>query len=628
MSFSVDIVPDIVVTTPLIDSVCSGDATGIYLTSNLPANFTWQAVNNPNVTGETTNLQSNFYINDFLVNNTVYDQIVDYHINLSSGTYACFGIPSVISVVVHPSISLTNSNTLTICSGDNIGLALAATVNSNFAWSATNNGIVLGESLTPQNNAYLNDILINNSNSPQVVNYAIDVTSIDNGCTESNLPLTVTVNPLPFILNQDTTICSGQGVDMNISTNVPANSFWYALINPLVLGETSTITTSGIIDDILDNTSPNPSIVNYVISANALGCSAPNDTIAVTVLVQPNVSFIVNTNPLCSDAPISFVNQSSPNYQFQWNFGDGGTSNLYSPTHLYANSGNYLAVLQGIDQSNNCSASDSLLLQINKSPDATFNTNDTIGCDELNATFFAFYQPGVTYSWDFGNGENSSQVGNVTNYYNTEGCYTVTLTLTSPEGCVSQSSQSDLICVYDSPNANISADPLEVNSLEPQIHFYNQSINAISYLWNLGDGTLSYDDNPIYTYPNWAADYNVILTAYNEIGCIDTASISIHVFEDLIVYIPNSFTPNGDEANQLFYPVLAQGVEKDFIDFKIYNRWGQLVFESNNPDIGWDGSYGNEGRDCEIGTYTWVITVQAMQDQDAKQITGHVNLIR
>ena len=317
-----------------------------------------------------------------------------------------------------------------------------------------------------------------------------------------------------------------------------------------------------------------------------------------------------------------------PNYQFQWNFGDGGTSNLYSPTHLYANSGNYLAVLQGIDQSNNCSASDSLLLQINKSPDATFNTNDTIGCDELNATFFAFYQPGVTYSWDFGNGENSSQVGNVTNYYNTEGCYTVTLTLTSPEGCVSQSSQSDLICVYDSPNANISADPLEVNSLEPQIHFYNQSINAISYLWNLGDGTLSYDDNPIYTYPNWAADYNVILTAYNEIGCIDTASISIHVFEDLIVYIPNSFTPNGDEANQLFYPVLAQGVEKDFIDFKIYNRWGQLVFESNNPEIGWDGSYGNEGRDCEIGTYTWVITVQSMQDQDAKQITGHVNLIR
>jgi gliding motility-associated-like protein len=628
MSFSVDIVPDIVVTTPLIDSVCSGDATGIYLTSNLPANFTWQAVNNPYVTGETTNIQSNFYINDFLVNNTVYDQIVDYHINLTSGTYACFGIPSVISVVVHPSISLTNSNAVTICSGDNIGLALAATVNSAFIWSATNNGIVTGETVNPQNNAYINDILINNSNTAQIVNYAIDVTSIDNGCTEPNLPLTVTVNPLPFILNQDTTICSGQGVDMNISTSVPANSFWYAIINPLVLGETPTTTTSGIINDVLVNTTPNPSIVNYVISANSLGCIAPNDTVSVTVLVQPNVSFTVNTNPLCSDAPISFVNQSSPNYQFQWNFGDGGTSNLYSPTHLYANSGNYLAVLQGIDQSNNCSASDSLLLQINKSPDATFNTNDTIGCDELNATFFAFYQPGVTYSWDFGNGENSSQVGNVTNYYNTEGCYTVTLTLTSPEGCVSQSSQSDLICVYDSPNANISADPLEVNSLEPQIHFYNQSINAISYLWNLGDGTLSYDDNPVYTYPNWAADYNVILTAYNEIGCIDTASISIHVYEDLIVYIPNSFTPNGDEANQLFYPVLAQGVEKDFIDFKIYNRWGQLVFESYNPEIGWDGSYGNKGRDCEIGTYTWVITVQSMQDQDAKQITGHVNLIR
>ena len=477
-------------------------------------------------------------------------------------------------------------------------------------------------------NANINDILINNSNTPQIVNYTIDVTSIDNGCTEPNLPLIVTINPLPFILNQDTTICSGQAVNMNISTSITSNSFWYALINPLVFGETTTISTSGNINDVLVNTTPNQSIVDYVISANALGCSAPNVTVSVTVLVQPNVSFTVNTNPPCSDTPISFVNQSTPNYQFQWNFGDGSTSNLYSPTHPYTNSGYYLVFLQGTDQTNNCSASDSILLQINESPDATFSTNDTIGCDELNSTFFALYQPNVSYLWDFGNGVTSSQVGNVTNYYNTEGCYTITLTLTSAEGCVNQSSQSDLLCVYDTPIANISADPLEVNSLDPQIHFFNQSLHAVSYVWDLGNGIFSYDDNPIYTYANWAADYHVILSAYNEIGCIDTASISIHVFEDLIVYVPNSFTPNGDEANQLFYPVLAQGVKKDFIDFKIYNRWGQLVFESYNPQIGWDGTYGNKGRYCEIGTYTWVIKVKAMQDQDAREISGHVNLIR
>ena len=208
-----DVVPDIVLTNPLTYELCSGDPTGIYLTSNLPANFTWQAINQPSVQGETTTQQAGFYINDVLNNGTVYDQVVDYQINSTSGTYTCFGIPSIISVTVHPQISLTNANSLTICSGDNVGLALAATVNSTFVWSATNNGIVTGESLSAQNTDIIDDILINNSTVTQQVNYTIDAISIDNGCTESNLPLTVLVNPLPYISNQDTTICSGQSVN-------------------------------------------------------------------------------------------------------------------------------------------------------------------------------------------------------------------------------------------------------------------------------------------------------------------------------------------------------------------------------------------------------------------------------
>lgn len=628
ISFSVDVVPDITITSPLTYELCSGDATGIYLTSNLPANYTWQAVNQPNVQGETVTQQVGFYINDFLVNGTVYDQVVDYQINLSSGTYNCFGIPSVISVTVHPEIALTNANNLTICSGDNIGLSLAATVNSTFVWSATNNGIVLGESLAPQNTALIDDILINNSNVPQQVNYTIDATSIDNGCIEANLPLTVTVNPLPFIANQDTTICSGEAVNINIVTATPANIGWYALISPNVFGETTTNTYTSLINDVLINASPTVEFVEYIITASSNGCFAPNDTVQVNVLVPPTVNFTVNTNPLCSDNPIVFVNQSPPIYQFNWTFGDGTGSTSYSPSHTYANSGNYLVILEATNQNNNCSASDSALLAINKSPDASFYTNDTIGCGELNATFFAFYQPDANYTWNFGNGQTSNQVGNVTNYYDTEGCYTISLSVTSVDGCVSQSVLSDYVCVYDYPIASISAQPLEVNSLDPQVQFYNNSQNAISYMWQMGDGTTSYDDNPTYTFSNWAADYNVILTAYNEIGCTDTASISIHVFEDLILYMPNSFTPNDDEENQVYYPVLAQGLKKDFIEFYIFNRWGELVFESHDPNVGWDGSYANQGRDCEIGTYTWVIRVKSLYDQDVIEFTGHVNLIR
>ena len=627
-TFSVDVVPDIVLTNPLTYELCSGEPTGIYLTSNLPANFTWQAINQPSVQGETTTQQAGFYINDILNNGTVYDQVVDYQINSTSGTYTCFGIPSIISVTVHPQISLTNANSLTICSGNNVGLALAATVNSTFVWSATNNGIVTGESLSAQNTDIIDDILINNSTVTQQVNYTIDATSTDNGCSESNLPLTVLVNPLPFISNQDTTICSGQSVNMTINTAISANVSWYGLISPTIYGETTTSTYTPTITDILVNSSPNVEIIDYVLSASANGCFVPNDTIQVSVLVPPTVNFAVNTNPLCSNTPISFMNQSPPIYQFNWTFGDGTNSTTYSPTHSYPNSGNYLVILEATNQNNNCTASDSALIAVNKSPNASFFTNDTTGCGDLNATFFTNYQPDVTYLWDFGNGETSNQVGNVTNYYDTEGCYTITLSLTSPEGCVNQSIISDYVCIYDYPIAAISASPLEVSSLNPEVQFYNNSQNAISYTWDMGDGTLSYDDNPTYTFANWAADYNVMLTAFNEIGCIDTASISINVYEDLIVYTPNSFTPNDDEDNQLFYPVLAQGFKKDFIEFYIYNRWGEQVFESHDPNIGWDGSYGNSGRDCQIGTYTWTIKVKSLYDQDVKEFMGHVNLIK
>ena len=628
VSFSVDIVPDIVLTNPTTYAICSGEPTGIYLQSNLPAAFTWQATNNSNVQGEITSLQNGFYINDFLVNTTSYDQVVNYLINLTSGTYTCFGIPSVVSVTVHPQINLTNSDTIIVCSGDNIGLNLAATINSTFEWSANNNGLVTGESLSTQTTDIIDDILVNNSNTQQQVNYTIDVTANNNGCSVLNLPVTVFVNPLPLMLNQDTSICSGQSVNMNISTSIPSTVVWYGLINPIIYGETTTNTNTSIINDVLVNSSANIGFVEYVVTASANGCFAPNDTVQVNVLVPPTVSFTVNTNPLCSDAPISFVNQSPPTAQFSWTFGDGTNSTTYSPSHSYLNSGNYLVVLEATNQNNNCSASDSILIAVNKSPDATFYTNDTTGCGDLNATFFAFYQPGVDYLWDFGNGETSTQVGNVTNYYDTEGCYNVTLALTSPEGCISQLTQSNYVCLYDYPIAIISADPLVVNSLETQVNFYNSSQNAISYLWNLGNGVLSYDDNPTYTFPNWAADYNVILTAFNEIGCTDTASISIHVFEDLIVYAPNTFTPNDDEINQVYLPVLAQGFKKDYFEMYIYNRWGDLIFESHDPLIGWDGSYGRNSINCEIGTYTWVIKVEALSTQEIEEFTGHVNLVR
>ena len=631
LDFTVEVVPDIILDTlltPLHDTICSGELTNILLQTNYPANIIWHAIPNPDVTGETTVATASNYISDILVNNTPFNQYVTYYIDMISSPNACAGVPELVTVLVYPAIQLTNATNINLCSTDTLNLNLAATVNSSFTWYATNNGIVQGETTTPQNTSLINDILINSSALTEQVYYAVDVIADNSGCVAYDLPITVNVLPLPLLLNNDTTICSGEYTNINLVTNIPSSIVWNGVFNIPIIGETYANISGNYINDLLTNDSGQDDTLVYQISATANGCTAPLDSVLVIVHDQPDVDFSVLTNPLCSEDTIQFVNLSSPNFDFDWSFGDGATSEEFSPVHIYDNSGIYQVMLIGTNPINNCSAADSTIIVVNKMPDASFYTMDTIGCGNLNATFYANYQATSEMIWDFGDGQTLAQVGNVTNYYGQAGCYDVTLTVTSPEGCVAQETYEDYVCVYENPIAFIGASPTSVNALNPTVQFSNSSQNAISYIWQMGDGGISYDDNPTYTYPMEGADYHVLMTAYNEVGCFDTTSIDIHVFEELIFYVPNTFTPNDDEKNQTFYPVLSQGMKRTYMEFYIYNRWGELVFESHDPSYGWDGTYGPNALECPIGTYTWKLKLETLQTQEILDFHGHVNLIR
>lgn len=160
------------------------------------------------------------------------------------------------------------------------------------------------------------------------------------------------------------------------------------------------------------------------------------------------------------------------------------------------------------------------------------------------------------------------------------------------------------------------------------VEFTNNSENATSYEWNFGDGSYGYGFEPTHLFPAEAADYLVSMTAMNEVGCSDTAYVSIHVEENLIYYVPNTFTPNDDEKNQFFQPIISQGYKPGTYWFRIYNRWGEMIFESRDQAIGWDGGYGPNSVNCQSGTYTWVLNFQVLQTQEDKEFVGHVNLIK
>jgi gliding motility-associated-like protein len=117
----------------------------------------------------------------------------------------------------------------------------------------------------------------------------------------------------------------------------------------------------------------------------------------------------------------------------------------------------------------------------------------------------------------------------------------------------------------------------------------------------------------------------VFLSVFNQFGCTDSTVIYIQIKGDEIFYVPNTFTPDGDEFNNIFTPVFTNGFDPANFQMDIYNRWGELIFQSFNAEKGWDGYF--NGKLCTVGTYTWKITYKNPEDDAFKLVSGHVNLI-
>jgi gliding motility-associated-like protein len=166
----------------------------------------------------------------------------------------------------------------------------------------------------------------------------------------------------------------------------------------------------------------------------------------------------------------------------------------------------------------------------------------------------------------------------------------------------------------------------------PLVSFIDQSSGVISswnWTFNVPPSIVtSTVQNPEFLYPNTiGGDYEVQLVVSNTFGCSDTLTGIITVFENYTLFIPNSFSPDGNEFNNLF-SVYGYGIETNNFQLAIYNRWGELIFVSKDPAKGWDGSYGKTGEMSPIGIYTYKLNYQLKNQDQPKVIYGHVNLIR
>ena len=334
------------------------------------------------------------------------------------------------------------------------------------------------------------------------------------------------------------------------------------------------------------------------------------DTINTTyTLLEPScfayIDGEINTTTIGGTAP----------YVLNW-------SNNASTSSIQVGAGNYTLE---ITDANGCFHETQITLGQPEQIQVTLDADVFVGCDPLEVNFANNSDEQFLSNWYFGDASIGSGT-QISHTYSGAGSYDVTLVITDANGCSNFADFPNLIDVLPTPVAGINVSTVYLNAAEPEAIILNTSEGATSYVWNLGDSPTDYTfyEPGNYTYPVYNQDeYLVTLVAIGSNGCTDSTQVVIEFDNRLIIYVPNSFTPNGDELNNVFKPIVPVPVKS--YHFQIYNRWGELIFETFDKEEGWDGKF--NGQLVQDGTYTWEISIVTSK-ADLFINTGNVNLFR
>lgn len=267
-------------------------------------------------------------------------------------------------------------------------------------------------------------------------------------------------------------------------------------------------------------------------------------------------------------------------------------------------------------------------LIIIKEPEIDFIIEPGVQCLPFEAKFInrSKVDGGATYHWDFGDGTTSSSFNPTHEYYG-DGYFNVTLTVQTAAGCLDTLSlmKQDLVNTHPTPVADFTVDMYETDICNSLIQFTDLSIGGATFSYHFDDNSPSLtEQNPSYLYMH-DGQHRPMQVVTSEHGCIDTAYQEIYI-EPFSIFAPNTFTPDGNEHNNTFKPVVALDIYE--WNLQIMNRWGEIVFQSNNVDEGWDGTSLN-GEMSNDGTYVWTLTYISCEPINPRhQLTGHINLIR
>ena len=492
-----------------------------------------------------------------------------------------------------------------VCFGDETGSIEVLAVNGN---SYTVNGAL--QLLDPT----FTELSVND--------YNVSVLS-DIGC-QADTVVTLTSNPEIFLTTnfETTDICDGDNISFEATASGGIGDYIYYWIPSTDEFDTNNNIVSFV---------PTSDVSVQVYATDDNG-QCFTDTLAMLATFPSVIEVQVNDDiTICQGEQIvleSIVSGGNGNLSCFWDIPEIGIiNNCITTVEPLINTTYEVTVTDG------CSLPvvASFIATVNVTPVPTFTTDAINGCYPVTVEFSNTTDIDLlgNCEWNFGNGNASLPIcTDVTYTYTTPGNFSPFLSVTSEDGCTGVSLNNPTIIVYGYPTADFEWSPNPVNILESEVQFINLSNGATNYAWEAEGAFSATGANPYFEFDPISLDsYNICLQAENQFGCADTICKLLVIEGVVLVNVPNAFSPDGDNLNEVFRPI-ALGISSDNYLFQIWTREGQLIFETTQPGMPWDGSVDSGDYYSRNDVYTWTLEVQDAMTANKVTYRGQVSLLR
>ncbi len=356
-------------------------------------------------------------------------------------------------------------------------------------------------------------------------------------------------------------------------------------------------------------------------------CPSAQAVIQLTVdqLPQAGVDGILN---ICADGPSTNLLGLLSGAQAggTWAGPAGTASGTFSPGSDIP--GTYTYLLYGTGACAGAFDQATVAVTVHPLPLPSFSVAEGAGCAPQQAEFTNTTAGSLlSAAWAFGDGAAGNSTAVAYHTYTGAGAYDVALTVTDANGCVGSTTMEGAVLVSAGPEASFYALPPRVSIESPTVTVFHAADSLALYSWTIDDLVLDTSGTFQWTFSAEVGERVICLTATDTLGCANSECLRVLVDDNLTIHVPNAFTPNADEINEVFRPSII-GVQEDWYEFMVFDRWGQLVFRTTDPAQGWDGSYLNGGQELPTGVYVWTLKAKDQFTPDKADLIGSVTLLR